>query len=250
MVRSHIWPEVDQPSSTDGSSPTRTPAHRPVAKGMRRNAGLDINDNLRKRQRHTSMAKSIAATASELVSIRQRQRSAQRRIAYQIDQVNQVCFVLFVMTSPSATLALAYADHARRQGKSVQNITAETLQEQYVQTTIEDLANIMAGEQVDPKVLRAARRFAREQQLHEWIQWQNKEKGLAPGSARILQAAQQFEQDPEKGHDWQRNSGSLPARTKWMQRFAKRWQLRKGTIQAGERIPQEEAKAKVSGCEQ
>ena len=65
----------------------------------------------------------------------------------------------------------ACADHARRQGKWVENITAETLQVEYLQS-------------------------------------------------------------------------------KWMQRFAKRWQLQKGTFQAGERIPQEEAKAKVSGFQQ
>ena len=144
----------------------------------------------------------------------------------------------------------ACADHARRQGKWVENITAETLQVEYLQTTIQELANIMAGEQVDPKVLRAARRFEREHKLHEWIQVQNTQKGFAPGSARVLHAAHQFEQDPAKLEDMQCNSGSLPARTKWMQRFAKRWQLQKGTFQAGERIPQEEAKAKVSGFQQ
>ena len=51
------------------------------------------------------------------------------------------------------------------------------------------------------------------------------------------------------GEHYRRNlAGEIFA--KWMQRFAKRWQLQKGTFQAGERIPQDEAKAKVSSFQQ
>ena len=103
----------------------------------------------------------------------------------------------------------------------------------------------MAGDQIDPRVLWAAKRFEKEHKLHEWIRIQNLQKGLAPSSARILHEANRLEQDQEGHNQLRRSSGREPARTKWMQRFKRRWQLKNGTIQAGERVSQEEAKAQV-----
>ena len=214
---------------------------------MRRHAAHDFRENGTKLQKHAGISRAVAATASTLVHVRRQRKSAKRRMAYQSKQVQQICFVLFVRTSPSATLALAYAEHARRQGKCVENISAEILQEQYLQTSVDDIANIMAGEKIHPRVLRAATRFEREQQLHEWIHLQNIQKGIAPSSDRILKEADRLEQDHEKVKSLQGCAGSEHGRTKWMQRFKRRWQIKTGTIQAGERIPQKEAKAKVPG---
>ena len=216
---------------------------------MRRSAGQDFRDRHDKLQRHASISTSVAATASALISMRKQHKSAKRKFAYQNNLVHQICFVLFVMTSPSASLALAYAEHARRQGKWVENISAESLQEKYLQTSIEEIANIMDGEQVEPRVLRAAKQFQKEHKLHQWIQIQNIQKGLAPSSARIVQEANRLEQNNEQEDDLLRSRGGDLARTKWMQRFKKRWRLKKGTFHAGERIPQEEAQAKVGAYE-
>ena len=213
---------------------------------MRRSAAQDFRDRHAKLQRHAIVSTSVQATASALSSMRKQLQSAKRKFAYQNNLVHQICFVLFVMTSPSATLALAYADHARRQGKCVERITEESLQDKFLKTSIEEIAKIMDGEQVEPRVLRAAKQFQKEHKLHQWIEIQNIQKGLAPSSARIVQEANRLEQNNEQSENELFSRGGDGARTKWMQRFKKRWRLKKGTFHAGERVPQEEAQAKVS----
>ena len=200
-------------------------------------------------QRRALMSKRVAVTAAALERLKRHQKSAQRRLDYQKNLVHKICFVLFVMNSPSPTLALAYADHARGQGKFVENITAESLQEEYLQTSVEDLADIMAGDTINPKVLRTARRFEQEQRLHGWIRIQNVEKGVAPSSARIVLEANRMELQHESDRKRQHGAGSQAATKKWVQRYQKRWRLKKGKFPPGESMPQEEAKAKVQGSE-
>ena len=150
------------------------------------------------------------------------------------------------MTSPNAELAMAYAAHAHRQGKDIETITEEYLQERYLQTSIEELANIMSGQGLDPREIREARRFQQEHTLHHWIEVQNVQKGLAPSSARILLEAERLEQRKHGDSRLPFAETSDVAKTKWMQRFKQRWNVKKGKFQAGECVPQIDAHAKVN----
>ena len=133
--------------------------------------------------------------------------------------MHNISFVLFVMTSPSPTLALAYADHGGGQGRCVENISADSLQAEYLQTSVEDLAVIMAGDTVNPKVLRATRRIAQEQGLHGWIRIQDVQKGVAPSSARIVHDAHRLELQRESNLKGQHGAGSQAATDTGMQQY-------------------------------
>ena len=196
---------------------------------------------------HARISNALAVNAAAVRSARRELRCMRRRMKAQSERMHRICFVLFVWSSPSATMSLAFAEQARRQGKSVPNITADMLQEEYLQTSIEEIADIMSGEQIRPGVLRAALNFAREHELHEWIHEQNVTKGVAPSNDRILKEAERLEEGPEKVTSLQRIGRSEPARTKWMQRFKRRWMIKRGRIQPGECVPQSEAQAKVPG---
>ena len=191
------------------------------------------------------MNRYLASTTSTLQCMRRHRKSIARRLSYQNSWVQQICFLLFVWTSPKAEMALAYAAHAERKGKVFNNITEEYLQERYLQTSIEELANIMSGEGLTPRVIREARRFQQEHTLHHWIEVQNVQKGLAPSSARILQEAERLEHRHLGGTTLQRSGISDVGKTKWMQRFKQRWNVKKGKFQAGECVPQMEAHVKV-----
>ena len=142
-------------------------------------------------------------------------------------------------------MALAYAAYAHRKGKVFQCITEESLQERYLLTPIEELANIMSGESLDARVMRAAQRFEQEHTLHQWIEVQNVQKGLAPSSARILIEAERLKHRTHGGISLQRPGISDVGKTKWMQRFKQRWNVRQGKFQAGECVPQKDAHAKA-----
>ena len=105
-----------------------------------------------------------------------------------------------------------------------------------------------------PSVLRKARRFKSEYDMYVFVREQNQKKGLAPTMDTVRQHEEMRRSAfgvGESGFDEKNSirSGSMSARsykwTKRMQRFRKRWNLRKGTFAPGERLTEEETRSKV-----
>ena len=166
----------------------------------------NVNGAVRGKGMTASIASSLAVTTMSLDGMRRLRRSESRKLSYQNSYVQQICFVLFVKNAPRATMALAYAAYARSKGKYCENITEESLQGRCLHTSLAELANVMTCQGLDPRVLRAARRFEQEQTLHEWLEVQNTHKGLTPRSARILQGAQRLEHRDQEADISQRRT--------------------------------------------
>ena len=201
-----------------------------------------------------NLSKSIRNTSElirRLTKERRQKNIASRR---RMGMTAEICFLLFVWTAPSSTLALAYADRRQNREEDCVEITEQSLLERYNDTSLEMLAKLMCGEYDGPEsVLRAARRFKSEFDMFCFVQEQNEKKGLAPTMETVRAHAETADADivedaacDEKSR--LRSTTVTNRSEKWtkrMQRFRQRWMLRRGTFQPGERLTEETTRAKV-----
>ena len=58
----------------------------------------------------------------------------------------EICFLLFVWTAPSSTLALVYAERRQNREEECNEISEQSMLERYNDTSLEMLAKSMCGE--------------------------------------------------------------------------------------------------------
>ena len=204
---------------------------------------------------HDNLSKAVSDT-SDFIRRLTKKRRLENAASWRHETVTaEICFLLFVWTAPSSSLALAYADRSKKQREDCIQISEQSWLQRYLETSVETLAGIMSGEyDGPPSVLRKARRFKSEYDMYVFVREQNQKKGLAPTMDTVRQHEEMRRSAfgvGESGFDEKNSirSGSMSARsykwTKRMQRFRKRWNLRKGTFAPGERLTEEETRSKV-----
>ena len=203
---------------------------------------------------HDNLSKAVSVTSDSIRRLTKKRR-LENAASWRHETVTaEICFLLFVWTAPSSSLALAYADRSKKQREDCIQISEQSWLQRYLETSVETLAGIMSGEyDGPPSVLRKARRFKSEYDMYVFVREQNQKKGLAPTMDTVRQHAETLVANGvgESGFDEKNSirSSSMSARsykwTKRMQRFRKRWNLRKGTFAPGERLTEEETRSKV-----
>ena len=198
--------------------------------------------------KHLSTLESIQhAHQKELAATRFRLKKLQEKEARLRKSIFDVCFILYVWCVPSGVLALAYAAHARHVRNYDANISMEDLEEQFLRTDMADLTAIssrVGGR--SKRALAEAGRFEREHSLFQWIQNENDAKGVAPNTSMVRQhlAARRVEPVATSVQ-----CGAMAGKVKsvsWVQRFRKRWALKRGSFMPGERMSQEVIGEKVT----
>ena len=96
------------------------------------------------------------------------------------------------------------------------------------------------------RALARARAFEREATLVGWVRQQNEDKGLAPSTQNTLAHDLLLRSTEVEGYAAAHGQMSSRGRRKWIRRWAKRWQVTRGTFKPGLRLPLEERRAKVS----
>ena len=203
----------------------------------RSNAGKDLK----------TLETLLRVQRKELNTCRQQVRNLQAQQARLRKFIFDVCFILYVWSVPSGFLALAYAAHARRINNYDANVSMEELEERFLHTDMAVLTAISSRVGVESKrALAEASRFEREHSLFQWIQNENDAKGVAPNTTMVRQhlAAQRVEPVATSVQP-----STIPGKVKsisWVQRFRKRWALKRGSFMPGEQMSQEAVGEKVT----
>ena len=95
-----------------------------------------------------------------------------------------------------------------------------------------------------------ADKYLREKDLVQWIDEQNRGRGVAPTTRAVYTQRTQAsacESVATAAHDVPLHAALPPRRKKWMRRFMRRWALRRGTLPSGTGMTTEEAARKVPG---
>ena len=203
----------------------------------RSNAGKDLK----------TLETLLRVQRKELNTCRQQVRNLQAQQARLRKFIFDVCFILYVWSVPSGFLALAYAAHAGRIKNYDANVSVEELEERFLHTDMAVLTAISSRVGVESKrALAEASRFEREHSLFQWIQNENDAKGVAPNTTMVRQhlAAQRVE---PVATSVQRSAMAGKVKSvSWVQRFRKRWALKRGSFMPGERMSQEVIGEKVT----
>ena len=206
--------------------------------GMKRsNAGKHLS----------TLEANLHAHEKELKATREKAKSLRKKEARLRKSIFDVCFILYVWCVPSGLLALAYSAHAGHLRNYDANVSMEELEEQFLRTDMAVLTAIssrVGGR--SKRALEEASRFEGEHRLFQWIQNENNAKGLAPNTSMVRQhlAAQRVE---PVATSVQRSAMAGKVKSvSWVQRFRKRWALKRGSFMPGERMSQEVIGEKVT----
>ena len=175
--------------------------------------------------------------------MRNLRRTEQRLRRYILD----VCFILYVWCAPAESLALAYAAHATDTKKCDAKVRPAELEERYLQTDLEVLRAISSRTGgISKRALAEAARFQSQHTLFQWIQDQNDRKGVAPNTTMVRQHLAQISDEPVATAAPSSAACSQVVSVSWVQRFRKRWALKRGKFMPGERLTPDLIATKVT----
>ena len=182
-----------------------------------------------------------------LANSRRKLKALRRKEDHLRKWIADVCFVLFVWTAPAGSLVLAYAAHATSAKQCDAKVCLTELEERYLKTDIAALNAIAAKEGGVPKtVLAEAKRFQYEQSLYHWIQIQNAEKGVAPNTNMVQKHLKGPAVEPVATATASAARDQPAVSISWVQRFRRRWPLKRGKFMPGERLTCDVIRDKVT----
>ena len=198
------------------------------------------------RKRLMALDAVIRAQQQELNKTRKRMRNERRKEDRLRKHILDVCFVLFVWCAPSASLALAFATHAASTKGCDMAVCSQELEERYLGTDMDVLTAIndrVGG--MSKNALADARRFERENALFHWIQTHNDTKSVAPNTTMIRKQLLRNKVEPVATSAQCSAVVGHSVSVKWVQRFRKRWALRRGRFMPGERLTRDQIGTKA-----
>ena len=164
----------------------------------------------------------------------------QRRAARMRPVLQRAALLVLAWTAPETEPAALYLAQERARHDAAAVPTLERVVEEYLSLSAEALpVLVLGGGDTPARAMALARHFMRKSDLRAWIAEQNETKGLAPTTdlvqRRLLLA------DQVRGPLQPLEPPVNPAlvSTKWVQRFRRQWQLRRGSHQPRETLPQE-----------
>ena len=183
----------------------------------------------------------------ELDRARNAERNLRRKEERMRNFILDVCFILFVWCAPSGSLALAYAAHATSTKKHDAEVRIEQLQRRYLETDLDTLSAINTKDAgMSKRAFAEADRFQSQFDLFQWIETQNDAKGVAPNTTMVRNHVVRKSMEPTGNAS---PTGALVAKSvsvSWVQRFRKRWALKRGRFMPGERLPRDVIGDKVA----
>ena len=183
----------------------------------------------------------------ELTRARNAERNLRRKEEPLSNFILDVCFILFVWSAPSATVALAYAAHIASTRKHVIDVCKEQLEVRYLETDVAILSAIISKEAgMSKSALAEAVRFQSQFDLFQWIQSQNDSKGMAPSTSMVQNQVTQKAVQADSSSSPTTPLVVKPVSVSWVQRFRKRWSLKRGRFMPGERLPRDAVCDKVA----
>lgn len=164
-------------------------------------------------------------------------------------RIRDVAFILFVWCAPSGALALAYVAHMAQTKQYDAEVSLKDLEERYLRTDVEVLTAINSEESgMSQAAFAEATRFRSQHALCTWVQHQNDTRGVAPNASMVQKHLANTAVAPvataHPQHAARRNMVSVH----WVQRFRKRWALRRGKFMPGERMTPGTIGTKVAPC--
>ena len=181
----------------------------------------------------------IFRARKEVKSLKRKQERLRKWIA-------DVCFVLFVWTAPAGSVALAYAAHVATTKMCDAKVCLEDLEERYLNTSVLALRAIASKEGgMSKTVFAEAKRFQAEQSLLHWIRDQNDLKGVAPNTNMVQRQLARPAVEPVATATESCACDQRAVSISWVQRFRRRWALRRGKFMPGERLTPDVIRAKV-----
>ena len=184
-----------------------------------------------------ALSRRSAEVAAELAAARRTARRWEKQHLGKLSLLEDVCFVLFVLCCPDASVARSF--WTSKTESLVCPSPEELLQKleaRYLSTKLSDLQIVLDGGG-QRNVHAAAMSYLQQHRLHHWVQLQNHEHGVAP-TRRML--AEHIRDDVLRGRDAPTPTGelrSLAAHVKWIQRFRRRWGCRLAVARPGDRLP-------------
>jgi hypothetical protein len=145
--------------------------------------------------------------------------------------------VLFVLTCPSATMAMAFVAKQTSEGQMTCTVTEAELQELYLAKPlhiVQQIADQTGG--VRKVIMAEALAFQRDYKLHQWVHEQNVMKGMAPTTHLMVRHIRL--QDPSIEPFAMPNWRTALPRTacRWVQRWRHRWALRRGCLPSRDKL--------------
>ena len=166
-------------------------------------------------------------------------------------QCMDIALTILAWTSPDTNCVAAYLDGERqRRGAGRPTPSLEEVVGRYFAASPASLAALAAPTGEPPRAPAArARRFVKQYDLQAWVRHENEAKGLAPSTGlvqrQVLLAAAPAAADNPVG---QIAAESLsPPSTKWVQRFRRRWSLRRGSFSPRHAPPLHELRQRARG---
>ena len=162
----------------------------------------------------------------------------------------KIACVIFALTAPRTDVALEFLKFKRRNKPDANEWTEKQLLAQFNEfTTVEKELMLDANDKRWNKHLATAQAWLRDNGLREWVYGQNKDKGVAPANEHVWKQniAWLAKDDagalrPEQPPRWRRRQIN-----QWVQRWASRSRVLRGTFKDGERLPLETLRAKALG---
>ena len=146
----------------------------------------------------------------------------------------QIALTIIALTSPDTDCVAAYLDaEQRRRARQHPCPSLDEVLDRYMAESPAGLAALVGPTGGRPRAAFAhAERFVKQYALQAWVRHENEAKGLAPSTGlvqrQVLLAAAPAAADNPVG---QIAAESLsPPSTKWVQRFRRRWSLRRGSF--------------------
>ena len=156
--------------------------------------------------------------------------------------------VIFALTAPRTDLALGFLTFKRRNKPDANEWTQKHLLDRFNEFSSEEKDLMLDGNDKGWNRHRAmAKAWLRDNGLRDWVQCQNKEKGVAPANEHVWkQNIDLVTQDgtgalrPDKSPRWKRRQIN-----QWVLRWARRSRVLRGTFKDGERLPLKTLRAKA-----
>ena len=181
----------------------------------------------------------LQATITEAGRLRKAQRRGRVGDRRALDKVSLICAIIYCRSGGNLDLARKYVEDPGRAGRSVLWLDVEPRLGTLLSLSPEGVPCLteVASAAIGSAVRREASRFLVGVDTVQWIESQNVEIGVAPDGQSVLRHIS-GRPDAASMH---RPGKTMPrhkaGRTKFLQRFRKRWELSFGRFESKEHVP-------------